>query len=117
MEISYLSPVLTAMANEEMYEPDIISVNDEDGNEILFELLERYETDEDVYVAITEYRDDDEEIVEADFEVIILKVVTDDNGDEYLEEIQDEMEYEQVSDILMSKVEEKFDVEYFEPEQ
>ena len=100
-----------------MYEPDIISVNDEDGNEILFELLERYETDDDVYVAITEYRDDDEDIVEADFEVIILKVVTDDNGDEYLEEIQDEMEYEQVSDILMSKVEEKFDVEYFEPEQ
>ncbi len=105
------------MANEEMYEPDIISVNDEDGNKILFELLERYETDDDVYVAITEYRDDDEDIVEADFEVIILKVVTDDNGDEYLEEIQDEMEYEQVSDILMSKVEEKFDVEYFEPEQ
>lgn len=105
------------MANEEMYESDIISVNDEDGNEILFELLERYETDDDVYVAITEYRDDDEDIVEADFEVIILKVVTDDNGDEYLEEIQDEMEYEQVSDILMSKVEEKFDVEYFEPEQ
>ena len=105
------------MANEEMYEPDIISVNDEDGNEILFELLERYETDDDVYVAITEYRDDDEDIVEAGFEVIILKVVTDDNGDEYLEEIQDEMEYEQVSDILMSKVEEKFDVEYFEPEQ
>ena len=105
------------MANEEMYEPDIISVNDEDGNEILFELLERYETDDDVYVAITEYRDDDEDIVEADFEVIILKVVTDDNGDEYLEEIQDEMEYEQVSDILMSKVQEKFDVEYFEPEQ
>lgn len=105
------------MANEEMYEPDIISVNDEDGNEILFELLERYETDDDVYVAITEYRDDDEDIVEADFEVIILKVVTDNNGDEYLEEIQDEMEYEQVSDILMSKVEEKFDVEYFEPEQ
>lgn len=105
------------MANEEMYEPDIISVNDEDGNEILFELLERYETDDDVYVAITEYSDDDEDIVEADFEVIILKVVTDDNGDEYLEEIQDEMEYEQVSDILMSKVEEKFDVEYFEPEQ
>lgn len=105
------------MANEEMYEPDIISVNDEDGNEILFELLERYETDDDVYVAITEYRDDDEDIVEADFEVIILKVVTDDNGDEYLEEIQDEMEYEQVSEILMSKVEEKFDVEYFEPEQ
>ena len=105
------------MDNDNIYEPDIISVTDEDGNEILFELLERYETEDAVYVAITEYRDDAEEIVEADYEVIVLKVVEDDNGDEYLEEIKDDMEYEQVSDILMGMVEEKFDVEYFEPEQ
>lgn len=105
------------MANEEeFYEPDIFSVNDEDGNEILFELLERYETDDDVYVAITRYYETDEEIVEGDYEVIILKVVNDD-GEEYLAEIEDEMEFEQISDILMAKVEEKYEVEYFEPEQ
>lgn len=104
------------MDNEEFYEPDIISVNDEDGNEILFELLERYETDDDVYVAITRYYETDEEIVEGDYEVIILKVVNED-GEEYLAEIEDEMEYEQVSDILMTMVEEKYDVEYFDPEQ
>lgn len=104
------------MDKEEFYEPDIISVNDEDGNEILFELLERYETDNDVYVAITRYYETDEEIVEGDYEVIILKVVNED-GEEYLAEIEDEMEYEQVSDILMTMVEEKYDVEYFEPEQ
>lgn len=104
------------MNNEEFYQPDILSVSDEDGNEILFELLERYETDEDVYVAITEYHDEAEEIVDADYEVIILKVMEED-GEEYLAEIEDEMEYEQVSDILMGMVEEKFDVEYFEPEQ
>ncbi|MCH5321697.1 MAG: DUF1292 domain-containing protein, partial [Eubacterium sp.] len=62
---------------EEFYEPDIISVNDENGNEILFELLERYETDDDVYVAITRYYETDEEIVEGDYEVIILKVEND----------------------------------------
>ncbi len=108
---------MIAMANEEeFYEPDIISVNDEDGNEILFELLERYETDDDVYVAITRYYETDEEIVEGDYEVIILKVVNDD-GEEYLAEIEDEMEFEQISDILMAKVEEKYEVEYFEPEQ
>lgn len=102
---------------EEYYEPDILSVSDEDGNEILFELLERYETDDDVYVAITRYYETDEEIVDGDCEVIILKVQNDDNGDEYLIEIEDEDEFEQVSDILMAMVEEKFDVEYFEPEQ
>lgn len=102
---------------EEYYEPDIISVSDEDGNEILFELLERYETDSDVYVAITRFYETDEEIIDGDCEVTILKVQNDDNGDEYLVEIEDEMEFEQISDILMAKVEEKFDVEYFEPEQ
>lgn len=105
------------MDNEELYMPDIISVTDDDGKEIEFELLERYETDDAVYVAITEYRDDAEEIVEGDFEVIILKVVEDKDGNEYLEEITDDMEYEQVSDILMGMVEQKYDVEYFEPEQ
>ncbi|MGN1123198.1 MAG: DUF1292 domain-containing protein [Eubacterium sp.] len=105
------------MAEEEYYEPDIISVSDEDGNELLFELLERYETDEDVYVAITRYYETDEEIVDGDYEVIILKVENDENGDEYLAEIEDEIEFEQISDILMAMVEKKYDVEYFEPEQ
>lgn len=102
--------------NNELYEPDLISVTDDDGNEIVFELLERYATDDDVYVAITEYHDEAEEIVEADNEVIILKVL-EENGEEYLAEIEDEMEFEQVSDILMAMVEKKYDVEYFEPEQ
>ncbi|MCH5315227.1 MAG: DUF1292 domain-containing protein [Eubacterium sp.] len=102
--------------DSENYEPDIISVNDEDGNEILFELLERYETDEDVYVAITRYYETDEEIVDGDFEVIILKVEND-GDEEYLVEIEDELEYEQISDILMTKVEEKYEVEYFDPNE
>ncbi|MCR5206995.1 MAG: DUF1292 domain-containing protein [Eubacterium sp.] len=102
------------MNNDEFYNPDIIGVTDEDGNELEFELLERYDTEDASYVAITEYRDDDEEIVDAAYEVIVLKVVEGDDGNEYLEEIQDEIEYEQVSDILLKMVEEKFDVEYFD---
>ncbi len=102
------------MSENENYEPDIISVTDDDGNEILFELLERYENDNDVYVAITEYRDDAEDIVEADYEVIILKVA-EENGDEYLEEIEDEAEYNEVSEILMNKIEQQYDVEYYDP--
>lgn len=102
------------MSENENYEPDVISVTDEDGNEILFELLERYENDNGVYVAITEYRDDAEDIVEADYEVIILKVA-EENGDEYLEEIEDEAEYNEVSEILMNKIEQQYDVEYYDP--
>lgn len=102
---------------EEFYEPDILSVTDEDGNELLFELLERYETDEDVYVAIARYYEDDEDIVNADNEVIVLKVETEDDGSESLVEIDNEIEFEQVYDIIMAKVEEKYEVQYFEPDE
>lgn len=105
------------MDNEkDLYEPDILSVTDDEGNEILFELLERYETDKAAYVAITEYHDDAEEIVEADYEVIILRV-DEENGEEFLVEIDNEEEYEEVSEVLMKMVEEKFDVEYFDPNE
>lgn len=104
------------MDNEkDYYEPDIISVTDDNGDEILFELLERYENGGNTYVAITEYRDDAEEIVEADYEVLILKVLEDD-GNEYLSEIENEDEFNEVSEVLMNMVEEKFEVEYFDPE-
>lgn len=105
------------MAEEEYYEPDILSVSDEDGNELLFELLERYETDEDVYVAIARYYEDDDDIVNADNEVNILKVENDDDGNEFLVEIDNEIEFEQIYDILMAKVEQKYDVEYYEPDE
>lgn len=105
------------MDNEkDFYEPDIISVTDDNGEEILFELLERYEHKGSAYVAITEYRDDAEEIVEADYEVLILKVLEED-GNEYLAEIDNEKEFNEVSEILMKMVEEKFEVEYFDPEE
>ena len=100
---------------KDYYEPDIISVTDDNGDEILFELLERYENGGNTYVAITEYRDDAEEIVEADYEVLILKVLEDD-GNEYLSEIENEDEFNEVSEVLMKMVEEKFEVEYFDPE-
>lgn len=104
------------MDNEkDYYEPDIISVTDDNGEEILFELLERYEKGGNTYVAITEYRDDADEIVEADYEVLILKVLEDD-GNEYLSEIESEDEFNEVSEVLMKMVEEKFEVEYFDPE-
>ena len=94
--------------NNELYEPDLISVTDDDGNEIVFELLERYETDDDVYVAITEYHDEAEEIVEADNEVIILKVL-EENGEEFLEAIEDDAELEEVYSALMDLIYEEDD--------
>ena len=38
-----------------------------------------------------------------------------DGDEEYLEEIENEEEFERVSDILMKKIEEQYEVEYYDP--
>ena len=60
--------------DKELYEPDIISVTDENGEEILFELLERYESDNGVYVAITEYKDETKKLLTATMKLLSLKL-------------------------------------------
>ncbi|MFY9197730.1 MAG: DUF1292 domain-containing protein, partial [Acutalibacteraceae bacterium] len=61
------------MDNE--YNPDIITVVDEDGKEHIFEELDRIETDEGRYVALIPVYDDSEEILDDDGELIILRVI------------------------------------------
>ena len=100
---------------EQQYGDDFISITDEDGKEYELEVLAELEHNGSRYLALVPAgsgNDDEEE----DLEVSILKSV-EENGEEYLAEIEDEMEFEQVSDILMAMVEKKYDVEYFEPEQ
>ena len=100
---------------EQQYGSDFISITDEDGKEYELEVLAELEHNGSRYLALVPAgsgNDDEEE----DLEVSILRSV-EENGEEYLAEIEDEMEFEQVSDILMAMVEKKYDVEYFEPEQ
>ena len=58
----------------EEYNPDIVSVVDENGEEHIFEELDRIETDDARYVALLPVYDDAEDILEDDGEIILLKV-------------------------------------------
>ena len=72
------------------YNPDLISVVDETGIQHTFEELDRIETDEGRFVALLPVYDDAEEILDDDGELIILSVVEDEDGETYLEPIEDE---------------------------
>ena len=56
--------------NEE-FNPDIVSVVDENGEEHTFEELDRIETDEGRFVALLPVYEDAEEILDDDGELII----------------------------------------------
>ncbi len=93
------------------YNPDIVSVVDEDGIEHTFEELDRIETDTARYVALLPVYDDAEDILEDDGEVIILKVEEDENGDTFLCPIENEKEFDEVQSIFQERLEKLFDEE------
>ena len=79
------------------YNPDIVSVVDEEGKEHIFEELDRIETDRGCYVALLPVYDDSEEVLEGEDEVLPLKVIEED-GDEF-EEVYQAFE-ERLSDLF-----------------
>ena len=80
----------------EEYNPDIVSVVDEDGVEHIFEELDRIETEDGKFVALLPVYDDAEDIIDDDGEIIILKVEEEDNGDTFLCPIEDEKLFNEV---------------------
>ncbi|MBQ6018761.1 MAG: DUF1292 domain-containing protein [Clostridia bacterium] len=90
------------------YAPEIVSVSDDDGKNYDFEVLDRIETDDGRYVALVEYFEDPEEILRNDSEVLILKV-TEEDGETYLSQIEDEEEYEEVSVLFEERFAELYE--------
>lgn len=109
MRLKYIYNVCnggTAMDKE--YNPDIVSVIDENGEEHIFEELDRIETDDARYVALIPVYDEAEEILEDDGEIILLKVEEEANGDTYLCPIEDAKEFDEVQSIFEERLEKLF---------
>ena len=97
--------------NEKMSEefnPDLVSVIDENGVEHVFEELDRIETDTAKYVALLPVFDEAEEILDDDGELIILKVCEED-GETYLEPIEDDNEFNEIGKIFEERLSELFE--------
>ena len=87
----------------EEYNPDIVSVIDEDGVEQTFEELDRIETDDGRYVALLPVYDDAEDIIDDDGEIIILQV-EEENGETYLCPIEDEKKFDEVGRLFEDRL-------------
>lgn len=95
----------------EDFTPDLITVVDDDNTEHEFEILDRIETDDDKkYVALTPVFNDAEELLNDSGELIILRVIEEDEGN-ILEPIEDEAEYEEIGNIFMERLSEYYDFE------
>lgn len=95
----------------EEYGNDIVTLKDDDGKEYTFEVLDAIETDEGRYVAFMPVYDEPEKILEEAGELVIAKVLTDQAGEEYFEDIADDDEYETVADAFIDRLSEIYDID------
>ena len=94
----------------EDYNPDIITLSDDSGTEYQFEVLDAVETDDGRYIALLPTSQSPEEFLDADGELVVLKV-QEENGEEFFEEIEDDGEYETVADIFIDRLQNLYEIE------
>jgi len=97
------------MSQEMEFGPDILTLVDEEGVEHAFEAVDSLELGDERYMALVPVMDE-EEALEDSGELVVLKVVEED-GEEFLEAIEDEDEFDQVAAMFMERLEDEFDFE------
>lgn len=95
--------------NEE-YNPDILTLSDDNGKEYTFEVLDAIETDDSRYLALLPVYDDPKKMLEDSGELVIVKV-EEENGEEFFTEIEDDDEYETIADAFVDRLENFFEID------
>lgn len=104
------------MADELDYNPDIITVTDDNGQEHTFEVLDRIETDDAKYAALVPVYDEPEEMLEDDGELIVLRVEEQEDGETYLCPIEDDNEFDEIGAIFEERLQDYLNGPYGENE-
>lgn len=92
------------------YERDTISLMDEAGEEHEFEIVDTLEVDGQEYLALIPIFENPENSLEDSGELVILKSVLEEGGEEeYLEPIDNEAEFTRIGDLFMERLKEFFD--------
>lgn len=95
--------------NEE-FNPDIVTLQDDEGKEYTFEILDAIEDDENRYLALLPVYEDPQKILEDSGELVIVKV-EEENGEEFFSEILDDEEYEMVADAFIDRLQDMFEID------
>ena len=94
---------------EEEYQPDLMTLEDEDGNEVTFEVIDATEVNGTRYLAVIPYQEDPESLQE-DAELILMRIGTDDEG-EYMDIVDDDEELLTVGKVFEERLRAMYDID------
>ena len=94
--------------NTEEDQPDLMTLEDEDGNEITFEVIDALDHKGVHYLAAVEYAETEEEAENA--QLVILSVGEDDEG-EYLDVVDDDELLLELGKLFEERLSDEYDIE------
>ena len=86
--------------NEEMYDADLISLIDDEGNEYEFEIIDEIDYKDGHYYALMPLFDMPEEGIDSQSTYMIFEAVEDENGEPQLAEIDDDDLLDEIAEIF-----------------
>jgi len=91
---------------DEEYQPDLMTLEDEDGNEVTFEVIDALDHKGVHYLAVVEYTENEEDAEDA--QLVILSVGEDDEG-EYLDVVEDDETLLEVSKLFEQRLSDDYE--------
>ena len=89
--------------------PDLLTLEDEDGKEVTFEVIDATEVNGTRYLAVIPYQEDPESLQE-DAELILMRSGTDDEG-EYMDIVDDDEELITVGKVFEERLRAMYDID------
>ena len=89
--------------------PDLLTLEDEDGKEVTFEVIDATEVNGTRYLAVIPYQEDPESLQE-DAELILMRIGTDDEG-EYMDIVDDDEELITVGKVIEERLRAMYDID------
>ena len=89
--------------------PDLLTLEDEDGKEVTFEVIDATEVNGTRYLAVIPYQEDPESMQE-DAELILMRIGTDDEG-EYMDIVDDDEELITVGKVFEERLRAMYDID------
>ena len=89
--------------------PDLLTLEDEDGKEVTFEVIDATEVNGTRYLAVIPYQEDPESLQE-DAELILMRIGTDEEG-EYMDIVDDDEELITVGKVFEERLRAMYDID------
>ena len=93
---------------DEEYQPDLMTLEDEDGNEVTFEVIDALDHKGVHYLAVVDYTENEEDAEDA--QLVILGVGEDDEG-EYLDVVEDDETLLEVSKLFEQRLSDDYEID------